>query len=519
MLAANRQPSRSLRSRRSPARRGARTRGGWPRLNLLPVEIAPDVLRVNTDFDEQKIDTATNYAKPDSKDETLKAEKGPNQGKLVIKDLHWGFFGVRPGTFAADFYSGATVTISKKEVIDPDTERPQPGTVRLHAVKKQGQADEEEWTIPTKQEDEDEETNLVPVLYASGATIPSGSDVEYWLEGVKPGKITLVFHYTKGTLDFKHEQEFLVCTQQSKEDWQREIGRQILLETNGAVNMGGFVPTNEFTTNIPYLKAVYGYYEQLFVLYPDQFVWAGMAKMAGAPVYAGLSDAQVGRTAGGILGPLFEVLTNLGVTAKIKEFQTQLMTGNKLIFEDLGWQHRAYVASSIWALEYVNKKDTTSGNELRKVAIADWHRIDEGIQSDQPLTEEIVAGNKSLLEREQRRIIQDVYDQIKLLQISVEATIAGFQFSIPLPINYPQLMSAMTRNPIPGGIKFSQFNSNGNIANFDNRWPWIGSDTDEGLYRIWVGSSSTHPLSPQQRLDNVKIPLLQRADQYHWYSP
>ena len=266
--------------------------------------------------------------------------------------------------------------------------------------------------IPTKEEDEDEATNLVPVLYASGATIPNGSDVEYWMEGVTPGKITLVFHYTKGATDFKHEQEFLVCTQQNKEDWQREIGKQILLETNGAVNMGGLVPTNEFTANIPYLKAVYGYYEQLFVLYPDQFIWAGMAKMAGAPVYAGLSDAQVLRTAGGILGPLLQLLTNLGVTAQIQEFQTQLMAGNKLIFDDLAWQHRAYVASGIWALEYVDEKDKTSSSRLRKVGIRDWQQIDEAIQKGESLSASLLDGNKKLLKREQEFIIQDVYDHI-----------------------------------------------------------------------------------------------------------
>lgn len=103
---------------------------------LVPVEIAPDVLRVNSDFDEQKIDTTTHYAKPDNGDDDLKAERGDKQGKMITEDLHKGFLGVNPNTLSPEFYTGATVTITKKPETDEDTQRPEEGTIRFYAIKK-----------------------------------------------------------------------------------------------------------------------------------------------------------------------------------------------------------------------------------------------------------------------------------------------------------------------------------------------------------------------------------------------
>jgi hypothetical protein len=68
LLTANRRPSRSLRSRRSLARSRARSSAAHPRLNLLPIEIAPEVLAVNSDFDEGRVDSTTGYPIPDCDD-------------------------------------------------------------------------------------------------------------------------------------------------------------------------------------------------------------------------------------------------------------------------------------------------------------------------------------------------------------------------------------------------------------------------------------------------------------------
>ena len=64
--------------------------------------------------------------------------------------------------------------------------------------------------------------------------------IRYYLEGVKPGKITLEFSYQKESTSFKHEQEFLVCTQKSRADWLAEITEQIKLETSNAVDMSTY---------------------------------------------------------------------------------------------------------------------------------------------------------------------------------------------------------------------------------------------------------------------------------------
>jgi hypothetical protein len=209
-----------------------------------------------------------------------------------------------------------------------------------------------------------------------------------------------------------------------------------------------------------------------------------------------------------------KALTGTELLTMVKDFQSQLMIANKSIYEDLAWQHRAYVASGIEALRYVDQLDNPL-EDTRNVDINDWEEIDKAIQEQETLGD-LLEPNKNLLQREQRSILQPIYEKIKGIEIAVKGTLAGHQFTLPLPFDYAQLMSIMTKNPIPGGKSFNEFIPNGNIAEFFDRWEWIGSDTDEGMYRIWVGSSSRHPFPPQQRLQEVKKPLELRAAPYRF---
>jgi hypothetical protein len=86
---------------------------------LLPVEVAPEVLAVNTNFDERKLKDG--FAKPDAEDTSLQAISGPNAGKIVTTDLHEGFFGLRPGTLPYTETAGAMVKIKKLDKSDPVT--------------------------------------------------------------------------------------------------------------------------------------------------------------------------------------------------------------------------------------------------------------------------------------------------------------------------------------------------------------------------------------------------------------
>ena len=308
------------------------------------------------------------------------------------------------------------------------------------------------------------------------------------------------FKYTKGNLTFSHEQKFEVVTKQSKEKWQEEIRDQIFLESQGAVDLNQFDPNTTFTQNVKFIKSVYGYYEQLYATHEDELIWAGMAKMAGAPVFAGLSDAQHVR-----YNPFDGIeltLANL-LSLKLADFQRELMSANKSIFEDMGWQHRAYVASGIWALKHVDEKDQSAA--LRKVDIPAWNRIDEGIRNGANPSQDIVDGNRSLLEREQRDIVQDTYDNLEALRVEF----LGFGIA-----SYNDILSMFARNPIPRGMEFAIFNPSGNIRVYADRWGWIAGDEYEGMYQIWVGTSPSKGYDSATRINSSSISLSTRARDY-----
>ena len=107
---------------------------------LIPVEVAPEVLAVNSDFDEGRIDPATGYAIPDCDDMpgvdtktgsgNTKLELGAErnhldgkfiQGQHVMDDMHKGWFGVNPNQLDDDFWDGGNVTIRKIDKIDDET--------------------------------------------------------------------------------------------------------------------------------------------------------------------------------------------------------------------------------------------------------------------------------------------------------------------------------------------------------------------------------------------------------------
>jgi len=104
--------------------------GTMPEGFLLPVEVAPEVLAVNSDFDEGRIDPATGYAIPDCDDiPGVDRKTGAGNGDLridterehldglyanderVTDDMHKGWFGLNPTQLDDDFWDGAEVTI------------------------------------------------------------------------------------------------------------------------------------------------------------------------------------------------------------------------------------------------------------------------------------------------------------------------------------------------------------------------------------------------------------------------
>src|SRR5690606_6991743 len=128
---------------------------------------------------------------------------------------------------------------------------------------------------------------------------------------------------------------------------------------------------------------------------PEKFMWAGMAKTAAAPIYAGMSDlttwwqAQWALPGGDDGAGTKELIEGL------------LLSGQKAICADKGWAHRAYMASGKWALDWVRK---TNENATDFDA---WDNLDTGILNENQSS--INEANQRLLRREQFEVVQQYY--------------------------------------------------------------------------------------------------------------
>jgi hypothetical protein len=435
-------------------------------------------------------------------------------GKIVTKDLHQGFFGLRPSPFMPNFFDGATVTIAKLPNVDPETGLVETGAIRLYATKTLGQGGEQVWEIPMSDPATGVANDLVSVLYGNNPSIPSGPDVEYWMEGISPGPITIEFQYTKGSLTFTHQQHFLVCTQQSKAQWQEEIRQQILLQTSvtagGAVDFAHYSKTpmpSPFFTKKAYIQNVYGYYQWLFFQRSDSFLWAGLAKMAGGPVYAGMNDAEYGRTVVPSWAPGWTLSTANGIC---DFFQNTLIKGNYDIFDDLAWQFYAYQASGIWALRYIaTDPRRLAPSILRDFSIGPWNEIWQGEYGGAPIP--IANGNNLLTQREQRYIVQGAWDDFHAVAIP-----------IPLLPVWQSLLNALAPSPLrPLGHDFnavvppSTAFPSPDITQFPDRWEWIqpavAAHVGTGIWDTWLGIG---PGSPNGRRGYAAVGLKSRATNY-----
>jgi hypothetical protein len=475
---------------------------------LLPLATAPDVLRVNSDFDEGWIDATTGYAIPDCDDlqglanlPNLRAARDHLDGdytenEIITDDLHEGWFGILPTQFEDTFWEGATVTIKKLDITDPDTGFKESGQVRFYTTWESGGnqtfgvIDPYDFDTLTPVNLVSEEEFLLPRVSVYGPSSNIPDDATFWMEGVRPGKITLEWRYQKGATDIRYEQTFLVCTQQPKGDWQDQVRYEILLETLGQIDIdeyevdGGPTPdllqTKYFALNKDNIQAVYQHYEKIYKEDDGAYLWAGLAKLAGAPVYAGLSDAQWARLGGYALPPLMQGVSE----AVLKEIQSILVQANIDIFQDLAWQFSAYRSSGIEALRFVDSIEPTALN------FPSWEEIEEGILENNEVI--ISSGNVKLLQREQQQILEQTYLNLDNLGFGAVSW----------------LFSIMAENPVPGGPKFSIVVPDGNLADFGDRWNWVTNETN-GMWKLWTDADKP------TRKGWVEIPLRTRADDYN----
>ncbi|MDD5140059.1 MAG: hypothetical protein PHY43_07375 [Verrucomicrobiales bacterium] len=321
---------------------------------------------------------------------------------------------------------------------------------------------------------------------------PAGTNSAYnqfYVEGLALGAVKLQVQLGGDTYA---EQAIEVCTHTSKTNWQQEVRNEIYFDTGGTVAIENYLAGNGFMNNRTNMMGVYSFYEKLFTNRPTQFYWAGLAKLAGAPVYAGLSDAEYvkqGLFVAGFLAPNGANIPFQILSPKAGQFQQILIGMNIDIYSDLAWQFEAYRMGGLCALEDIAIAPGSGG----LLDIEAWQFIDQGVrQNDSSLVQK---GNRQLLQREQRDILKKGYADLSNL----------FPGTTPL-------MSVLAENPVPGGPSFSALEPGGNIANYLYRWDWITRSgtgvSDSGMWPLWLS------VSQSTRLQWVAQPLQARAADY-----
>lgn len=227
-------------------------------------------------------------------------------------------------------------------------------------------------------------------------------------------------------------------------------------------------PREGFKENRAIVERVYAYDMGLFNR-NENLLWAGMAKLAGGTVFRALLDAQLlldaHKWSVGGLGMGAGVFVSYVLTVQVR-----LLEAQRSIFEDLAWQHQAFVEAGV--------------SELRAhpgVPIDAWQDIDSGAPT------RIWNGNKTLLRREQEMVLAPFYKAVR--------DIKDFD-------QIPRQMSDKAESPIPDGKPFRTVVPGGDITVFADRWKWIETDMLPAYER----------LTSERRRQLVNTPLADLAD-------
>jgi hypothetical protein len=186
------------------------------------------------------------------------------------------------------------------------------------------------------------------------------------------------------------------------------------------------------------MALLYFHYGTLFLQRPDELWWAGLASTIGRgtiPAVRRLDYMDLG--------------VNLGLPTvshfAIQQTRRMIVQGATAIFDNMAWQHHAYLAEGLKELRAMS--DPGVGAIPPYVFYQGWCRIARGTPS------EVAQGTKKLVEYEQREILQRYLEQI------------------PWPFSAWMDVGAVAT--IPGVIDFWHFEPLGRFANFDDRFHWL----------------------------------------------
>jgi hypothetical protein len=204
-------------------------------------------------------------------------------------------------------------------------------------------------------------------------------------------------------------------------------------------------PELGFRANRAILEKLYVYYQQLYAQAPQQFLWAGLARMTGGQVLFGMD--------------------NLCKMAHDPCVLTQnIVAVAKTIFERMAWQHELFLNDYDLLLQLCAKLNTTDKTAHN---YADCWQL---VATNAP--EKVAQGNKMLLENEQHNTIQPHYEDIKRDAYSARR----FWFT----------RFAM-RNIHPYHLRFIWQQPFGDVTVFADRWAWI--DGERGMWQTWCALS------------------------------
>jgi|SRR5215813_1240066 len=231
-------------------------------------------------------------------------------------------------------------------------------------------------------------------------------------------------------------------------------------------------PALGYRANRPRILKLYKYYEATYLRFPPPvLLWAGLGKLAGAAVVGGLDVLTTfpGSLATPDPGPLTNTMVEIG----------------KAIFHDLAWQHEALLDDKQRLIALAKEQDVQ--HPARRSYEEAWKRILNFKNDD------LIEGNRALLENEQWTIIQPRYD-------TINASTEGIIF---------RRTRAFTSNIHPYHKDFSTspgFQAKDVIVAQD-RWDWI-TDSPHGMWAKWA---EFHPeWGPVQRMpDSERLRLVQ----------
>ncbi len=327
------------------------------------------------------------------------------------------------------------------------------------------------------------------------------------------------------------------CAQYTRQDWHWVAMKSAFGEStardirdNGAWFVG---PGASFRANKSIIHAVYDYYGAVNTRNPNKCLWAGLGRVAGGPFFWGFEfidnwiqmieadpcfgppDTWVkalicsvpelsssGIAVPGAPNPDADRALNLIIHAQLQSAIESLMTMGRKIFEDLAWQHEAYLAGGLSEILRLAGQPGVfdPSADLQQACVDAWTSIDGDATG-------ALHGNCALFQREQLQTIPPGYRALHSL-IAVP-TVMSFLAVSPHPwgqsfFDYWQMTGVNVppwggdpKAALPQGQTRIGAVISHDVTNDADRWSWMQNN----VYPTWMSASD------DKRKKMVALPL------------